>query len=422
MGRASIKINPGDSQRSEHQKGQNSEDYKRLERRWRRWELSNERLKHNRGGSATKSTVKDCGNMTILTGKNGHISEDEIDEDYKMFLDTYVSDNDISAGHNSNNNDDYDPHYNMFLENLREERGSYLYSCSAENKSVHKMDRGQAEDQLHKMTKGLKLNDETGNLRNKGSDSTRKQTGCPMGSQQNSETERGPCNTRPHQHVCKVPKSIFHSNVGLHDVDEDYQIFLNSCRIEDDDLVYMGSELIGKSSTDRQNSQVSDHVSGTPEVPNEIDDDYQQFLNFVEIVDGDLVYMPERIISKTDNVEGGSNSSDSDLILLEPNQIDENTPFVSSKTYDASWFENKMNHGDSWQFSAYDHSQFRRRLMQDILRPYDQEECDRLMHEVRQKRQKERHVETRQGVVKSYHTKGVNQSYLELYPGRSSVS
>ncbi|XP_027332818.1 uncharacterized protein LOC113847752 [Abrus precatorius] len=437
MGHTLIKINPGDSQRSEHRKGQNSdEDNRRLERRWRRWELSNDRLKHNHCGSATKSNVKGFGNMAILTGKNGLVSEDEIDEDYKMFLDTYISDIDvvtdvnvdgsdfdISAGYNSNNDDDCDPHYKTFLENLREEGGSHLYSCSAENKSVHKRYGGQDKERLHNelkldtmMLRGLKLKDEIGNLKNKVSDLMRKQTGGPMESRKNLETERGPCKKRPCQDFSKAPKSIYHSNVGLDDVDEDYQIFLNSCRIEDDGMVYMDSELMGKSSTVRQNSQVSNHLSGAPETLNEIDDDYQQFLNSIEIVDDDWVFMPERDTSKTDSVDGGSNSSDPDLILLEPNQIYENTPFVSSKTYDASWFENKMNHGDSWQFSAYDHSQFRRRLMQDLLRPYDQEECDRLLHEVHQKRQKERHVETRRGVVKSYRAKGVNKSYLELYP------
>ncbi|KAK7377405.1 hypothetical protein VNO80_02829 [Phaseolus coccineus] len=126
--------------------------------------------------------------------------------------------------------------------------------------------------------------------------------------------------------------------------------------------------------------------------------------------------IPERNISNTVNVDGDNNSSEPDLILLEPDQIHENTPFVSSKTYDSSWFETEMNLKDNWQLSAYDHSQFRRRLMNDLQRPYDQEECDRLLLEVRQKRKKERHIETRQGVVKSYCTKGVNKSYLELYP------
>ena len=85
------------------------------------------------------------------------------------------------------------------------------------------------------------------------------------------------------------------------------------------------------------------------------------------------------------------------------------------------WFGTEMNLKDNWQLSAYDQSQFRRRLMNDLQRPYDQEEYERLLLEVRQKRKKERHIETRQGVVKSYCTKGLNKSYLEVYPGRFSI-
>jgi len=59
--------------------------------------------------------------------------------------------------------------------------------------------------------------------------------------------------------------------------------------------------------------------------------------------------------------------------------------------------------------------------MNDLQRPYDQEECDRLLLEVRQKKQKERHRETRHGVVKFCRTRGVSESYLDLYPGMSSI-
>lgn len=59
--------------------------------------------------------------------------------------------------------------------------------------------------------------------------------------------------------------------------------------------------------------------------------------------------------------------------------------------------------------------------MNDLQRPYDQEEYDRLLCEVRQKKQKERHRETRHGVVKSYPTRGFHKSYLDLYPGKSII-
>lgn len=85
------------------------------------------------------------------------------------------------------------------------------------------------------------------------------------------------------------------------------------------------------------------------------------------------------------------------------------------------WFGTGVNLKDNWQLSAYHHSQFRKRLMNELQRPFNKEEYDRLFLEVRQKRKTERHIETRQGVVKAYCTQGVNKSYLELYPGRSSI-
>ncbi|KAL2584404.1 hypothetical protein AAZV13_14G127000 [Glycine max] len=485
-------------------KGSNSKDC-RLERRWKRFENSgsNKQLKHNHSDSGTRSTVKSHGKVASLTIKKGHMSEDEVDEDYKFFLLTYDphidvvsdsdvdgSDDDINIGHNNDHND-------------------HPY---------------REEESLHnnpKLDKGSKQRDETGNQRNKGSDSVGKQTsgsmkakqnleakrvlskkrlhedvsGVPKNNaqtnkeldivdedyqiflnscrddyipselieKQNLEAKRGLSKKRPHENVSGVPNNNAQTNMELIVVDEDYQIFLNSCRddyipsesigkqnleakrglskkrphenvsgvpnnnaqtnmeliVVDEDYQiflnscrddYIPSELIGKRSNVIQNSLVSDYVLS------EVDEDYLQYLNSVLIVDGEVGCRPERNTSKTDNVDGDSNSSEPDVILLEPDQIHENTPFVSSKTYDSSWFETEKNPKDNWQLPAYGNSQFRRRLMNDLQRPYDQEECDRLLLEVRQKKQKERHRETRHGVVKFCRTRGVSESYLDLYP------
>jgi hypothetical protein len=56
--------------------------------------------------------------------------------------------------------------------------------------------------------------------------------------------------------------------------------------------------------------------------------------------------------------------------------------------------------------------------MECLDKPYDQEEYDQLMIDIYKQHLKERHVETRQGVVKSYHSKGVCKSHLDQYPGR----
>ena len=347
-------------------KGSNSKDC-RLERRWKRFENSgsNKQLKHNHSDSGTRSTVKSHGKVASLTIKKGHMSEDEVDEDYKFFLLTYDphidvvsdsdvdgSDDDINIGHNNDHND-------------------HPY---------------REEESLHnnpKLDKGSKQRDETGNQRNKGSDSVGKQTSGSMKAKQNLEAKRVLSKKRLHEDVSGVPKNNAQTNKELDIVDEDYQIFLNSCRddyipseliekqnleakrglskkrphenvsgvpnnnaqtnmeliVVDEDYQiflnscrddYIPSELIGKRSNVIQNSLVSDYVLS------EVDEDYLQYLNSVLIVDGEVGCRPERNTSKTDNVDGDSNSSEPDVILLEPDQIHENTPFVSSKTYDSS--------------------------------------------------------------------------------------
>ncbi|RDX58930.1 hypothetical protein CR513_61947, partial [Mucuna pruriens] len=416
MGHASVVIDLDDYDMSENRKGPDSEDY-RLERRWKRRELSNISSKHNHCDSGTRSAVKSDVNVTILTSENGDMSGDEMDEDYKVFLVTYNPDidvvsggnvdgsgDDINIGYNSDHNDHLDSQYRMFLENYREEE---------------RLDNDPKLDT--EMLNGSKQRDETGYQEIKRSSSVRKQTVGLMKSEQNLEAKRGCSKKRPREDIFGVPKSNCHVNRELDVVDEDYQIFLNSYRIEDD---YRPIELIGRRSKVMKNSRVFDHAFDTPEALIEVDEDYQLFLNTIRIVDGEVECMHETNTSKIDkvDVDGDSNSSDSDLILLEPNQIHENTPFVSSKAYHSSWFETEMNPRDSWQLSSCDHSQFRRRLMNDLQRPYDQGECDRLLHVVHQKRAKERHIETRRGVVKSYRTKGVNKSYLDLYPGHDTIA
>ncbi|KAL2317847.1 hypothetical protein Fmac_031723 [Flemingia macrophylla] len=518
MGCEAVVIDLDDYDVNENLKGCDSEDY-RLERRWKRRELSNKRLRPNHFVSgAIRSSVKSFENPLTLTKKSGLTPEDEMDEDYRVFLVNYKPDIDIVSddsnvdGSNNDINNDHDDHsdcdYRTYLDNSREAK------------------RLRHETRLDTDNlRGLKQRAETGN---QGSDSLRKQTSVPMKSHQNLETKRGPSKKRFREDVSGVPKSNSNSYSEL-DVDEDYQTYLNSSRIEDD---YRPSESIQKRSRIVPNSQVSDytldtenlkglkqrgetenqrsdslrkqtsvpmkshqnleakrgpskkrsredvsgvqsngnsyseldvdedyqtylnsihieddngptesiqkrsvvpnspvsdhayvtpeveHVLVPPEVLSVVDEDYKTFLNSVRIVNGEVEFMPERNTSKTNNMDDDdTNSSDSDLIVLEPNQIHENTPFVSSKAYDASWFESEKNSKDNWQFSANAHSLlFRRRLMNELQRPFNQEEYNRLLHEVRQKRQKERHIETRQGVVKSYRTKGVNKSYLEMYP------
>lgn len=60
--------------------------------------------------------------------------------------------------------------------------------------------------------------------------------------------------------------------------------------------------------------------------------------------------------------------------------------------------------------------------MECLDKPYDQEEYETKLHNVHAQTPKERHLETRQGVVKLYCIEGFNESYLQMYPGRSIFS
>jgi hypothetical protein len=69
-----------------------------------------------------------------------------------------------------------------------------------------------------------------------------------------------------------------------------------------------------------------------------------------------------------------------------------------------------MNPKDNVQMPAYDDSDFRRRLVECLHRPYDRREYKELINKLCNKNQKERDSE---GVITPYH---------KMYPGRSIFS
>ena len=81
-----------------------------------------------------------------------------------------------------------------------------------------------------------------------------------------------------------------------------------------------------------------------------------------------------------------------------------------------------MNPKDNMQIAAYDDSQFRRRLLEHLDKPYDHEEYKSLLIELCDKKQLERQYETWKGGFESYDTEGVTTPYHVIYPGRSVFS
>ncbi|MED6196253.1 hypothetical protein PIB30_045728 [Stylosanthes scabra] len=239
------------------------------------------------------------------------------------------------------------------------------------------------------------------------------QIGGPLESQQSLETEGASFDRSPHLNVSGVSMRNSESMV---DCDEDYERFLNSYMVDDDGpmTVRVESGEKVKSSNVRNNSQASDQAFVTP-------DSKQQFQSSVT-ADGNLLHMQDNNITKTCMADTDRSCSDSDVILLEPDEIGENNPFIFSKAFDSSYFENETNPTDRGKLSLSTHSELRTRLMKDLNRPYNQEEHDKLLDLLHIQLHKERHMESRRGLVKPYHSHGVNKSYFELYPEHSTMS
>ncbi|XP_020961671.1 uncharacterized protein LOC107609477 isoform X2 [Arachis ipaensis] len=299
----------------------------------------------------------ECSDDSIAPKNNCHaeLQSDSFDEDYKAYLNSYSSYRGTDKGL------------------MSPEVGGELNgrsSCVRNNSQVSGQGYHTPEGQC---------------------DVDKEQRGGQLESQQSLQTEGAPVDRSPHLDVSGVSMSNTESRVYC--VDEDYQRYLNSYMADDEGLitVRVESDNKRKSSNVRHSSQASD----------------QAFLT----VDGNLMHMQHKSITKTCKADTSKSCSDSDVILLEPNQIGENSPFIFSRDFDSSYFENETNPRDSGKLS-----ELKTRLLKDLNRPYNQEEHDKLLDLVHVRLHKERHAETRQGVVKSYRSHGVNKSYLELYP------
>ncbi|WJX10073.1 hypothetical protein P8452_00839 [Trifolium repens] len=340
MRRALNKVNLGESHISENLKSPNSDDKRlRFERRWKRQDARNDSLKHNRVATAKRKTASNhSGRSNIGVNVSNINGSDEVDPDYALFLNSVT----IIDGDEE-----------------------YMRVKNTTNTSV-------AEDG------------------------------------RNSSKIYGASNHNGGSNV-----GVGNSN-GSDEVDPDYALFLNSVTIVDDDEEYMRVKNTTNTSVreDGRNTSKIDNASnhgggsnigvvvGNSNDSDEVDPDYALFLNSVTIVDSDEEYMRVKNITDTSKVDNRSNSSNSDLIVLESYPTRGNTPFVPSKIYDSSWFGEKMNPKDNVQMPAYDDSDFRRRLVECLHRPYDRREYKELINKLCNKNQKERDSE---GVITPYH-------------------
>jgi len=348
---AKVLIDVDDYEISENQIVPSSGDF-RLERRWKRREreLSNKCRKHNHHDSGTRSTIKSCGNVAILSVQEGPTSEDEMDEDYKLFLVEYIPDeivvvsdgnvdgsnNDINTG---NDTAHYDDQYRMFLEEERfrddPRLDTEMMKSSKERYETRKNGSDSVRKQLsgpiksqqnlearvskkrpreevpvvpknncHTETKSSKQRDETRNQAYKGNDSVQKQTSGSLKSHQILEAKRGHSKKRPFEDVSGVPKPNCHTE-------------MTRAAKRSNESGNKGSDSVRKQTRGTLNSQQNlEDIRGlSRERPYEdasvmpennchsnmeldvVDEDYQIFLNCC--VDG---YIPSELMGKSPSV------------------------------------------------------------------------------------------------------------------------
>lgn len=377
MGRALVKVELGDSHMSEL----NYPDDKRIrsERRWRRREAMNDSLKYNCFTSATKTTVMNGENMAALNAKNDHTIDLDADEDNVNNLSANTGEDDDEMGEDHGNtaalidkndhtiDDEADEDYAEFLstytgEEVDETDEDYGNTDALIDKNNQTIDDDADEDYMKFLSGYISEDDDEtdedyrsflttydpdiltdcssnhsggSNGNNSGSDETDADYAAFLPTY-NPDDSGIDCASN---HSGSNIDVNFDDNTGREDVGEGCSYFPNqsvSDHISDGVGVDEDDQLLGKSSSVRRNSLVSDQEFDTPEVQFDVDEDYEQFLNSVTIVDDDKEYFRDKNTTNTSNVEDENNSSDSDLIILDSYPICENTPFVSSKTYDTS--------------------------------------------------------------------------------------
>jgi hypothetical protein len=320
MRRALNKVNLGDSHISDNLRSPNSDDKRlRLERRWRRRDARNDSLQHN------VSNINDS---------------DEVDPDYALFLNsvTIVDDDeeymcvkkttdtsvrkdgrntskiDYASNHSSgsnigvgvgniNDSDEVDPDYALFLNSVTIVDGDEEYMRIKNTTNTFVREDGRNTSKID--------------------------------------------NASNHSGGSNIGVSVGNSN-DSDEMDPDYALFLNSVTIVDGDEEYMCAKNTTNTSVaeDGRNSTKIDSASnhnggsnvgvGNSNDNDEVDPDYALVLNSMTIVDGDDKYTRVKNTTNTSQVENRSNSSNSDLIVLESYPTCGNTPFVPSKTYDSS--------------------------------------------------------------------------------------
>jgi len=276
---------------------------------------------------------EDHGNTAALIDKNDHTIDGEADEDYAKFLSTYTGEEVDETDEDYGNTDDLIDKNNQTIDDdADEDYMKFLSGYTGEDDDETDEDyRSFLATYVPDILTDCSSNHSGGsNGNSSGSDETDADYAffLPTYNPDDSGTD---CASN-HSGGSNI-------DVNFDNIGEGCSYFPNqsvSVHVSDSVGVDEDDQLLGKSSSVGRNSLVSDQEFDTPEVQFEVDKDYEQFLNSVTIVDDDKEYFRDKNTRNTSNVDNETNSSNSDVIILDSYQVCEDTPFVSSKTYDSS--------------------------------------------------------------------------------------
>ncbi|XP_059630631.1 uncharacterized protein LOC132273659 [Cornus florida] len=138
-----------------------------------------------------------------------------------------------------------------------------------------------------------------------------------------------------------------------------------------------------------------------------VDKCYREFLNCIELEGDCIVFVTDN--GKRVNYEEDVDSS-SDVEIIEMDNAPSKNPFVTSRMFDSS-MEGDKRVGLPRESKR---SQFREKVMDILRKPFDQEEYEELLHNIKELKPVERNIDLRSGPL-SYHASNSFKSYLDHF-------
>ncbi|KAK2659411.1 hypothetical protein Ddye_005944 [Dipteronia dyeriana] len=410
-------------------------DDQRLTRRWKRRCIAHENRKmYSRSNNATKQSI-------IKSNKENDVDMEivTIDSDYENFFndmeqlvvadDVHSVDDDVNCDVSltllhSDDGDILEPHYMMFLDNLKADGNSYVLTLpfSSGTPLVVKYEKDDEFDlenlgtlkgfAVKENIKGanilkglLERENVEGQRRILESSSGREKIESPK------EFLRSDSRRENDETLSNLPYAVKRVKTGnprtfrnaLRKKNKEVQKTLRNVRMIDrktpvvEKNVEMEAENLLYCTT-------KDHKSDF------MDESYQEFLNSLEEVGQNLVYAPEggeKLVYEKDE----ASDSDSEIIILNDNPYSNGncTPFVQSKLC-----VDVEDDGFIGRLPGCKESQFREKLMKILQKPYDHKEFKDLKREASRRRPKKLSRELR-GVTKTCTLKSLGKSYLDEY-------